>query len=69
MFLQWPCGRVSRKLYQDEYRKFDADLPSADSLLAVGDYPLDPTLDRTETAALAIVASLMINHDEAYTKR
>ncbi len=57
------------QLYQDEYRKFDADRPSADSLLAVGDYPPDPTLDRTETAALAIVASLMINHDEAYTKR
>jgi hypothetical protein len=26
-------------------------------------------LDRSETAALAMVASLMINHDEAYTKR
>ncbi len=57
------------QLYQDEYRKFDADLPSADSLLAVGDYPPDPTLNRSETAALAMVASLMINHDEAYTKR
>ncbi len=57
------------RLYQDEHRNFSSTPTSADSLLTVGDYTRDPTLDKTETAALAMVASLLINHDEAYTKR
>ena len=57
------------RLYEDEHLKFNNTPASADSLLTVGDFPPDPTLNKTTTAALAMVASLLINHDEAYTKR
>ena len=57
------------RLYEDEHSKFNTVPTNADSLLTVGDFPRDPSLNKTTTAALAVVASLLINHDEAYTKR
>ena len=38
-------------------------------LLAVGDAIIGNGLSNSKTAALTIIASTMINHDEAYTKR
>jgi hypothetical protein len=37
--------------------------------LSVGDYPRDQQLDLSKTAALAVVANAMMNHDEFYTLR
>ena len=60
---------VFEELYQAEQEKFETDRQAALDLLSVGEAERDPQLDLTETAALAVVASMMINHDEAYTKR
>jgi hypothetical protein len=58
-----------KELYHKEYRKFSNDTKSAQDLMKTGDMPRDDSLDLKESAAMAMVASLMINHDEAYTKR
>ena len=60
---------IFKKLYQEEINKFSQQEKAADSLLSIGDYPRDPSLDKVYTAALTVVASLMMNHDEAYMKR
>ncbi len=57
------------ELYEKEEARFASAPADADSLFSVGDHPADAALDKTVTAALAMVAGLMINHDEAYTKR
>ena len=57
------------KLFEDEQKRFTADLDAARSFLAVGDSPRDPSLDIPTTAALAVVANTIINHDAAYMKR
>ena len=50
-------------------KRFTKDLKAASDLMKTGDMPRDDRLDLKESAAMAMVASLMINHDEAYTKR
>jgi hypothetical protein len=57
------------KLFQEEYKQYQQDQESAQALLKVGDYPRNQRLDVAETAAFSVVASMMMNHDEAYTKR
>ena len=57
------------EVYEEERQRFARAPSDADSLLAVGERPRDPALDRTDTAAFAVVAGLLLNHDEAYTKR
>ncbi len=56
-------------LYDEEYVRFAHKPADADSLFTVGERPRDTSLDKTTTAALAMVAGVIINHDEAYTKR
>ncbi len=55
--------------YQTEIERFEKDPKSAVELLKVGEYVFDEKLNKSRTAALTIVASTMINHDEAYMKR
>jgi hypothetical protein len=55
--------------YQTEVSRFDQDPESAEQLLNVGEHPVDKSLDKTHTAALTMVASTLLNHDEAYMKR
>jgi hypothetical protein len=57
------------RLFQEEYKQYQQDEESALALLKVGDYPRNQRLDVPETAAFTVVASMMMNHDEAYTKR
>ena len=60
---------VLRRLYDDELTRF-TDAPAlADSLLAIGEYPVPDTLDPLKTAALASVGNVLFNYDEAYMKR
>lgn len=56
-------------LFEKEKERFKQSPNSAQEALAVGNKPVDPDLDPIETAALAMVSSMMINHDEFYMKR
>ncbi len=58
-----------KDLFAVEKERFSNEPADADSLLSVGEHARDPTLEAPTTAALAVVAGLMLNHDEAYTKR
>ena len=60
---------IFKQLYQEETEKYNENIAAADSLLSVGEYPVDDSLDKINTAALTVVASLMMNHDESYMKR
>jgi len=56
-------------LYEDQYQRFKQKPKDAASLLNVGDFILDKSLDKIQTAALTMVSNTMLNHDEAYMKR
>ena len=57
------------KLYEEQYQRFVKTPKAARELLKVGEAEFPKELDAPVTAALAVVASTMINHDEAYMKR
>jgi hypothetical protein len=56
-------------LYQLQYTRFGKNPKQAEELLRVGEYRQEPGLDKTKTAALAMVANTLISHDESYMKR
>ena len=60
---------IFEKMYQDQYKIFRKDKQASKSLLNVGETLADRSLDKNQTAALAMVTSTMLNHDEAYMKR
>ncbi len=62
-------SQVLADLFKKEKERFSAEPKRAQETLAIGEYPVDPQLDPIETAALAMVSSMMINHDEFYMKR
>ena len=71
------CGRkptskeflLLKKQYNLAIRKYQQHPQAAEELLQVGEYPFDKNLDKTETAALAMVANTIMNFDDAYMKR
>ena len=58
-----------KKLYQEEYAHFEAHPSDVEALLAVGEAAVDTRLPQLEIAAGTIVASTIMNFDEAYIKR
>jgi len=52
-----------------EEQRFKRDPEAATALLSTGDHPGDETLQPAKTAALAMTANLLMNHDEFYMKR
>ncbi|WAJ71894.1 DUF1553 domain-containing protein [Catenovulum adriaticum] len=58
-----------RQLYRQELARFEAEQQSAEALVAVGEHPVQEDLDTISTAALSIVASAVMNTDEAFSKR
>ena len=56
-------------LYELALKKYTNDPDATESFLGVGEYPLDSTLNKTQTAALTQVMSTIMNFDEAYMKR
>lgn len=74
--VQWVLSRparadeidVLRAVYQKQLIKFRNDTPAARRLLAVGESPANEKLDAAELAAWAIVASTVLNLDEAVTR-
>ncbi|MEM8487916.1 MAG: DUF1553 domain-containing protein [Bacteroidota bacterium] len=57
------------KLYNEEVERFRRDPSAARALLTVGDSPGNAALNTAATAALAVVANTIINHDASYMKR
>ena len=57
------------RLHNEELVRFHSEPALADSLLAVGEYPVPANLNRIETATLASVSNMLLSFDEAYTKR
>ena len=56
-------------LYEEEQASFAEDPAAARDLLAVGEYPRDEALDAVDAAAMTVVASTVMNFDEAVFKR
>lgn len=71
------CGRqpddheteLLASLYDLALEKYTNDPEATESFLGVGEYPMDPSLEKTQTAALTQVISTIMNFDEAYMKR
>jgi hypothetical protein len=60
---------VLTEMYEDERNRFSQNKKDMESLLGIGEYPIDSTLPPESTAALTLVASLMFNHYDFYTKQ
>jgi hypothetical protein len=60
---------VLRDLYDEELIRYQANPSLADSILAIGEYPVPDTLDPLKTAALTSVGNILFSFDEAYVKR
>ncbi|WP_296699628.1 DUF1553 domain-containing protein [Algoriphagus sp.] len=58
-----------REHYESAFKHFQENPLLADSLLAVGELPRDIRLDKTQTAAMTVVANSILNFDETYMKR
>ncbi len=57
------------QLQEEEYGKFKSDPAKGEGWLEVGEYAVDPELDRAELAANAVVANVILNSDACITKR
>ncbi len=64
-----PEVEVLKNTYDQQYLSFTESPSGARELLAVGDFERDPSLPLIETAALTVMSSSILNHDEAYMKR
>ncbi|MEL7162396.1 MAG: DUF1553 domain-containing protein, partial [Bacteroidota bacterium] len=60
---------VLQDLFEEELERFTATPALADSLLAIGEYPVPEVLDPVKTAALTSVGNTLFSFDEAYVKR
>lgn len=60
---------VLKELYDEELKDFSHNPKRMKSILAVGEYPLDKTLNPAQLAAGTIVASTVMNFDEFLIKR
>ncbi|CCH03264.1 protein of unknown function DUF1549 [Fibrella aestuarina BUZ 2] len=60
---------LMQQLYADELADFQKNPKRAAELLSVGDYPVDKTLPPAQLAAWTVVASTLLNFDEAIIKR
>jgi len=56
-------------LYDDQRDEFQSGRADAEKLLAVGDSPPDPSLDRFDLAAMSVVARALLSYDETAMKR
>ncbi len=61
--------RLMQQLYEEELADFKKHPNRATALLSVGEYPVDKTIPPAELAAWTVVASTILNFDEAIVKR
>jgi hypothetical protein len=59
---------VARRMYDKSLKTFQSDASAVDALLKVGESAVDEKLSRPELAAWTLVASEIMNLDEALTK-
>ena len=59
---------ILRQVFEKQKARFTASPEAAAKLLSIGESPRDESLDQTELAAWTIVASTLLNLDEALTK-
>ena len=67
-----PTGRelqVLVELLAEQKAIFEADPAAAKKLLAVREKPSDPALPAADLAAATVLANVLLNHDEAVTRR
>ncbi|MBT8184636.1 MAG: DUF1553 domain-containing protein, partial [Eudoraea sp.] len=62
-------SEILKDLYESQSKRFKANPGEAKALLAIGEKEVDQNLQNDKTAALAIVANTILNHDETYMKR
>jgi hypothetical protein len=62
-------ARLMAELYAEELADFQRNPKRAAELLSVGEYPVAKTLPPAELAAWTVVASTILNFDEAIVKR
>lgn len=60
---------ILAKQYEMSKKRFLEDPSAARAVLEVGAYPQEESLDKANTAALAMVANSILNFDETYMKR
>ena len=60
---------LMQQLYAEELADFKKNPKRATALLSVGEYPVDKTIPPAELAAWTVVASTVMNFDEAIVKR
>ncbi len=58
-------SEILLELYGSELQRFETDPVSAEALLDVGSYPIDPAADYPSVAAMTIVINTIFNLDEA----
>jgi hypothetical protein len=58
-----------KKLYDEQLKKFKQNPKLAYNIFKNGKKPRDKSLNLYKTAALSMVANVMLNHDEVYMKR
>ncbi|GAB3502787.1 DUF1553 domain-containing protein [Spirosoma knui] len=61
--------QLMKQLYSEELADFRRNPKRSKELLSVGEYPVDKKLNPTELAAWTVVASTILNFDEAIIKR
>ncbi|MCY7356337.1 MAG: DUF1553 domain-containing protein [Rudanella sp.] len=60
---------LMNQLYQEELADFQTNTARANELLTVGEYPINTRLPPAQLAAWTVVASTIMNFDEAIVKR
>ncbi len=60
---------ILTRLYQEQFKYFQANPESAERFLAIGDHQCDPGLDKLELAAWAAVAETLLSFDETVMRR
>ncbi|GAB3898364.1 DUF1553 domain-containing protein [Spirosoma agri] len=61
--------KLMKQFYAEELTDFKKNPKRAAELLAVGEYPVEKTLNAAELAAWTVVTSTLLNFDEAIIKR
>lgn len=64
-----PTSALLRQTYDEQYRTYTTYPAYIDKLLAVGDKKPDPTLDKTQLAAMTVVCQAILNSDAVVWKR
>jgi len=61
--------KILQNMYSETLANFKNSPKKVNDLLSVGEYEIGKEYKTAETAALSIISSTLLNHDEVYTKR